>query len=89
MTKEIEGEVKLSFLPSPRVENRLEKAGVREDLMEFIAKVEDLKNWFKGYKVEVIELYIEGAVKEGNITKLFVSFEGKGGCKVILKPIED
>jgi hypothetical protein len=34
-----------------------------------------------------VNLYIEGAAaKSGNITKLFVSFEGKGGCKIILKP---
>ena len=46
----------------------------------------DLKKWFKGYRVESIELNIEGAIKDGNITKLFVSFEGKDGCKIILKP---
>ena len=79
-------EVSLSFLPSPRVEEGLQKVGLREDLMEFVAKVGDLKKWFKGYKVESIELNIEGAIKDGNITKLFVSFEGKGGCKIILKP---
>jgi hypothetical protein len=62
------------------------KVGVRDDLMEFVAKVGDLKKWFKGYRVETIELNIEGAVKDGNITKLFVSFEGKCGCKIILKP---
>jgi hypothetical protein len=81
-----EEEVSLSFLPSPRVEEGLQKVGLREDLMEFVAKVGDLKKWFKGYKVESIELNIEGAIRDGNITKLFVSFEGKGGCKIILKP---
>jgi len=60
--------------------------GLREDLMEFVAEVGDLKKWFKGYKVESIELNIEGAIKDGNITKLFVSFEGKGVCKITLKP---
>lgn len=63
--------------------------GLTEDLVEFVTKVSDLKEWFKGYKVDSIELNIEGAVRDGNITKLFVSFEGKGGCKIILKPIED
>lgn len=81
-----EDEVSLSFLPSPRVEEGLQKVGIREDLMEFVTKVGDLKKWFKGYKVESIELNIEGAIKDGNITKLFVSFEGRGGCKIILKP---
>jgi len=81
-----EDEVSLSFLPSPRVQEGLERVGLRDDLMEFVTKVGDLKKWFKGYKVESIELNIEGAVKDGNITKLFVSFEGRGGCKIILKP---
>ena len=81
-----EGEVSLSFLPSPRVEEGLQKVGLRDDLMEFVTKVGDLKKWFKGYKVESIELNIEGAIKDGNITKLFLSFEGRGRCKIILKP---
>ncbi|HSF50161.1 MAG TPA: hypothetical protein VLA74_05300 [Nitrososphaeraceae archaeon] len=85
-TTDDQEEVSLSFLPSPRVEERLQKVGLQEDLMEFVTKVSDLKKWFKGYKVETIELNIEGAVKDGNITKLFVSFEGKGGCKITLKP---
>jgi hypothetical protein len=75
-------EVRLSFLPSPRLEEGLQKVGLREDLMEFVTKVDDLKKWFKGYKVKSIELNIEGAVKDCNITKLFVSFEGRGGCKI-------
>jgi hypothetical protein len=83
---EAEDEVQLSFLPSPRVQEGLEKVGWREDLVEFVAKVGDMRKWFKGYKVESIELNIEGAIKDGNITKLFVSFEGKGGCKIVLKP---
>jgi hypothetical protein len=31
-------------------------------------------------------IYIEGAIKDGNVIKLFVSSEGKGGCKIILRP---
>ncbi|HET7283300.1 MAG TPA: hypothetical protein VFI70_01320 [Nitrososphaeraceae archaeon] len=85
-TTNAEDEVRLSFLPSPRLEEGLQKVGLHEDLMEFVTKVGDLKKWFKGYKVESIELNIEGAIKDGNITKLFVSFEGRGGCKIILKP---
>jgi hypothetical protein len=81
-----EGEVSLSFLPSPRVEEGLQKAGLGEELMEFVTKVGDLKKWFKDYRVESIELNIEGGIRNGNVTKLFVSFEGKGGCKIVLKP---
>lgn len=57
--------------------------------MKFVAKVRELEKWFKGYKVDTIELNIEGAVKDSNITKLFVTFEGKGGCKITLKPVEE
>ena len=81
-----EYEVSLSFLPSPRIEEGMQKVGLRDDLMEFVTKIGDLKKWFKGFKVESIELNVEGAVKDGNIIKLFVSFEGKSGCKIILKP---
>lgn len=84
--KHVKGEeVRLSFLPSPRVEEGLQRVGFADDLIEFVTGVGDLKKWFKGYKIETIELNIEGAVRDGNITKLFVSFEGKGGCKIILK----
>ena len=85
-SKDNKDDVRLSFLPSPRIEEGLQKVGLQEDLMEFVTRITDLKKWFKGYKVDSIELNIEGAVKEGNITKLFVSFEGKGGCKITLKP---
>jgi RNase adaptor protein for sRNA GlmZ degradation len=34
-------EVSLSFLPSPRLEEGLQKVGLREDLMEFVTKVGD------------------------------------------------
>jgi hypothetical protein len=80
-----EQDVELVFLPSPRVNQGLQQAGGAE-VQKFVAKVEDIIKWFKKYKVDSIELYIEGAAKSGNITQLFVSFEGKGGCKVVLKP---
>ena len=50
-SKEEEEEVSLSFLPSPRVEEGLQKVGLRDDLMEFVTKVKDLKKWFKGYRI--------------------------------------
>ena len=39
-----------------------------------------------GYRVEQIELWVEGIAESDGVTKLFVSFDGWGGCKVILKP---
>ena len=86
--EEEEEKIHLSFLPSTRLEEGLQKVGIRDDLTKFVTKVSDLKKWFKGYKLNTIEL-IEGAVKDVNVTKLFVSFEGKGGCKIILKPVEE
>jgi hypothetical protein len=58
------------------------KFGVKE----FSAKIDEIKNWFKDYKVSRIELWIQGAVKEGHVLKLLVSFEGSGGVKVTLDP---
>jgi hypothetical protein len=79
-------DIELVFLHSPRVERGLQQAGAAEESEKFIARIEDIINWFKRYRIDSIELYIEGAVKSGNLTQLFVSFEGKGGCKVVLKP---
>lgn len=67
--------VELVFLPSPRIDQGLQQAGAAEEAQKFIAKVEDIVGWFKKYRVDSIELYIEGAAKSGNITQLFVSFE--------------
>ena len=86
--QETEEEIKLTFLPSPRIEEGLVKVGAEEEIKKFSAKVEDIARWFGRYKVDSIELYIEGAAKTGKILELFLSAEGKGGCKVILKPRE-
>jgi hypothetical protein len=58
---------------------------------EFSAKVDEIKNWliknwFKDYKISSIELWIQGAVRQRDVLKLLVSFEGSGGVKVTLKP---
>ncbi len=78
--------VDLVFLPSPRIKEGLQKVGSEQQSQKFIAKVEDIVKWFKKCTVDSIELYIEGAATSGKIAQLFVSFEGKGGCKVVLKP---
>ncbi|HKI76044.1 MAG TPA: hypothetical protein VKA28_02475 [Candidatus Bathyarchaeia archaeon] len=53
---------------------------------EFIASLKEIQDWFTGFHVEEIELSIGFGAKDGLVTKLFVSFEGKAGCKIILKP---
>jgi hypothetical protein len=60
------------------MEKGLQQLGIKDELKKFTIRIDDLKKWFSGYKIESLELYIEGIVKDGNITKLFVSFEGKG-----------
>jgi len=50
--------------------------------------VDDLLDWFRDFKVESIELWIEGAWKTGNRTELFLSIEGKTGAKVTLRPLQ-
>jgi len=50
-------------------------------LGEFVKQFEKAE-----YKVDQIELWIEGRVESGGVTKFFVSLEAAGGCKVILKP---
>lgn len=49
-------------------------------------ELNELLGWFKSFKVDSIELSIEGSVKSGGFINLIVSAEGKGGMKVILKP---
>jgi len=53
---------------------------------DIFAKVDDIEKWFKKYKIDTIELYLEAAVQTGKLVELFVSAEGKGGVKVVLKP---
>lgn len=64
----------------------IETAGLPKTVKKAAVELDELLDWFKSYKVESIELSIEGSVKSGGITNLIVSAEGKGGMKVILKP---
>lgn len=48
--------------------------------------INEFLNKFKGYDVEQIEVWIEGKIQSGSVTKLFVSAEGAGGIKLVLKP---
>ena len=50
-------------------------------LSEFLKEFEKEK-----YIVDQIELWIQGKAKSDNVTRLFISIEGTGGCKIILKP---
>ena len=53
---------------------------------EVAIKLEELLKWFKSYRVDSIELSVEGTIKSGTAISLLISAEGKGGMKVVLKP---
>jgi len=74
--REEEAEAKTFF-------NSMRMKGLRKNR---IFDVEDILNWFKKLEVKEIELWLETAVKSGNVMNLFVSAEGKGGVKVTLVP---
>lgn len=77
-------EVQLVFAkPEPRM---IEPAGMGPVQTATVAKLDEILSWFKGYRVDSIELSIEASAKSGDITRLFVSAEGKGGMKITLKP---
>jgi hypothetical protein len=50
-------------------------------LSQFVKEFES-----QDYKVDQIELWVEGRTESGGITRLFISTEGKRGYKVILRP---
>jgi hypothetical protein len=77
-------EVQLIFAkPESRM---IEPTGFGQVQAATAAKLGEVLSWFKGYKVDSIELSIEASATSGNIISLFVSAEGKGGMKVTLKP---
>lgn len=78
-------EVHLVFRQSP-TPTELVTRGAGKKTEKFITTLKELAKLFKGFHVDSIELWLEGGAKTGKITELFVSAEGKGGCKVTLKP---
>jgi len=66
-----------------RKEGGIKQAG---PLQDFTIGVSKIIEWFKDYKVDSIELTLDGAFKTGILTQLIISAEGKGGCKIKLVP---
>jgi hypothetical protein len=80
-------DIELVFTHSQQVKDGIQEAGFGGDQVEkFVAKLDNLLNWFKQYEVDSIELSIEGGVTSGPVLQLFVSAEGKAGCTITLKP---
>jgi len=65
---------------------RMRPLGLITDLTQRQFDVGQVEDWFKGYKVDSIEIWLKGALKSGGVTKLFLSAEGEGGLKITLKP---
>jgi hypothetical protein len=78
-------EVQLVFRQSPTRQEFVTRGG-RGTTEKFATTLQGLAKLFKGFNVDSIELWLEGGAKTGKITELFVSAEGKGGCKITLKP---
>jgi len=53
--------------------------------------VEKIISFFRSFNVDIekIEVWVQGAVESGNITRLFVSVKADAGIKVILIPKKD
>ena len=80
-------EVELVFSPqSPERRRDIQQAGLKDWFKPNPVKLSKIKDWFKDFDVDSIELWLEGTGGTGKLTQLLISFEGKGGCKVTLKP---
>ena len=91
------GEVRLMF---PNVEVTEEKSQDGKSWLVVFKKEQYVKNEYlevglsqfvkelgsQAYKVDHIELWVEGRAQSGGVTRLFISTEGQKGYKVILKP---
>jgi len=80
MEERSSGEVK-TYIGSPLKGRGGNPVYSEKGLSEFVKEFENQK-----YKVDQIELWIQGRTESGGVTKLFISLEGNGGCKVILRP---
>lgn len=58
----------------------------KDTMKNFVATVDDIKDWFESYDIESIELWISGAVQTQGVLKLILSASGQGGVLITLKP---
>lgn len=78
-------EVRLVFKQSSTQSGYVTR-GAENKTEKFATTLKGLANLFKGFQIDSIELWLEGGAQTGKITELFVSAEGKGGCKITLRP---
>lgn len=48
--------------------------------------LEKIEEWFKHFSIDSMEVYINGVIETGGITKLVVSAKAEGGIKIVLRP---
>ena len=91
------GEVKLMF---PKIEVTEEQSAGGKTYLVLFQKEQYGKNEYyemglsqftkelenQDYKVDQVELWVEGRVESGGITRFFISTDGQKGYKVILRP---
>ena len=58
----------------------------KDTMKEFVATIDDIKDWFKSYDIDSIDLWISGAIQTQGILKLILSASGQGGVMITLKP---
>lgn len=76
--------------PSLEIESKFQRKDAAGNLMEQCAvDIEGMASWFKQYRVETIELWINGAIQTDKQIKLGVSTKGEGGLKLTLKLDKD
>lgn len=73
-----------TYTASPRKGREGKQVYSEKGLSEFVKEFEE-----KRYRVDQIELWIDGREESGGVTRLYISLEESGGYKVILKPKTD
>jgi hypothetical protein len=67
-------------------EGYVTRGGSGQPMQSFVAGVSEIKEWFKDFQIDSLELWISGGIQTGQVLSLFVSAKGEGGMKVTLKP---
>lgn len=72
----------------PKIDDQIHEQIIspQNDTSGFVTSVDEIKNWFKSYDIDSIQVWITGAIQTGGILKLVVSASGSGGVLVVLKP---
>lgn len=84
----LEKDSKKIQLVFPKIGNEVHEQiiSLQNDASGFVTSVDEIKNWFKSYDIDSIQVWISGVIETGGILKLVVSASGSGGVLVVLKP---